>query len=162
MAPALAATAPSDDAPTKSLCSGSRTYTKATNTGVAFQQAGGDYSSVTGGPGVHLSISTTRTFTVSGTITSTAEVSADAVIASVKSGVGVSIGKSQSGTTTNSGLWVVPSNYKIGRLAIGSMKYRGTVTKYLENSNCVAVKLGSSASYNAPKREWHFQTTRVS
>jgi hypothetical protein len=51
----------------------------------------------------------------------------------------------------------VPSTWQIGRLEIGSNKYAGTTTKYLENSNCVLVKMGTAATYNAPQQEWHFK-----
>jgi hypothetical protein len=152
---------PDDDVSVRSLCSGSRVVYKATKSGAVFSQASGANSAVTGGPGVTLGISKTRTFTVGGSITTTSGISASAVVASVKADVGVTIQASRSGTTTNSGSWRFPSNYKIGRLAIGSIKYSGRVTKYLENKNCVLVNLGA-ASYNAPKNEWHFSTSRVS
>lgn len=145
-----------------SLCSGSYTFFKTNNTGIQFTQASQPNSSVTGGPGVTLSISTSTTFTVSGTVSASAEVSTSAIFASVSATMGVSITNSKSGTTTNSGSWTVPSNWNIGRLAIGAMKYKGTVTKYLENKDCVDVQVGSSASYNAPQNEWHFQTSKVS
>lgn len=159
-----ATTASADDAPPispLSLCSGSNIIYKTSNASTTFTQASQSNSSVTGGPGVTLAISTSATFTVSGTISSSVDVTASTVVASVKSSLGVSITTSKSGTTTNSGSWVVPLDYEIGRLAIGSMKYKGTVTKYLENSNCVQVQQGTSAAYNAPVNEWHFQHTKV-
>jgi hypothetical protein len=81
-------------------------------------------------------------------------------IESVMSSTGVTIGASRSATTSNSGSWTVLSSWQIGRLEIGSNKYAGT-TKYVENSNCVLVKMGSAATYNAPRQEWHFKTSRV-
>lgn len=147
---------------TDSLCSGSRVVYKSSSSAGSFTQASGANSSVTGGPGVTLAISTSTTFTVSGSITATTGVTVSNVVASVKADVGVTIGASKSGTTTNSGSWTVPSSYGSGRLAIGSMKYSGTTTKYIENSSCTLVKQGSSATFNAPQQEWHFQTSRVS
>jgi len=145
----------------RSLCSGGRVFYRASHTGTAFAQASGANSAVTGGPGVTLTISRSTTFTVGGSITSTGGISASAVIATVKADVGVTVQASRSGTTTNSGAWRVPGNYTIGRLAIGSLKYSGRVTKYLENSGCQQLSQGT-VSYNAPRNEWHFQTSRVS
>jgi hypothetical protein len=116
---------------------------------------------VTGGPGVTLKISMSVTFSVSGSISSSAEVSGSVVVATVKAQLGSTIGATFSGTATSSGAWTVPSDYQIGRLAIGSNKYAGTVTKYVENTNCVWVKIGTSATYNAPAKEWHFRTSKV-
>ena len=145
-----------------SLCSGSTIVYKNSTTGSAFTQASGVNSSVTGGGGVTLQISTSTTFTVSGSITATADVSASVAIATVKQGYGVTIGASKSGTTSTSGSWKVPSTYKVGRLQIGAMKYTGSVTKYVENKACVLAQVGKAATYNAPKQEWHFQTSKVS
>lgn len=145
-----------------SQCSGSRTFTKVSNDSITFKQASGNNSSVTGGPGVTLTISKSTSFTVGGSITKSADVGVDLVIASIKSSLGVTVQASRTGTSSTSGAWKVPSSYKVGRLAIGANKYKGTVTKYLENKGCVNVKLGSSAKYNAPKKEWHFKTSKVS
>lgn len=146
---------------TAGVCSGSRTFTKVANDSITFKQASGNNSSVTGGPGVTLTISKSTTFTVGGSISGTADLSVGAVIAAVKGALGVTIQGSRAGTSSTSGAWKVPSTYKVGRLAIGANKYAGTVTKYLENKGCVAVKIGSSAKYNAPKNEWHFKTSKV-
>ncbi len=108
-----------------------------------------------------LGISTSTTFTVSGSITATTGVTVSAAVASVKADVGVTIGTSQSGQTSNSGTWKVPASYKVGRLEIGSNKYKGTVTRYLENKNCTLVQQGSAAIFNAPHKEWHFKTSKV-
>lgn len=144
-----------------SLCSGSRTVFQSRVSSSPFVQASGYNSSVTGGPGVTLVISTSTTFTVSGSITATTGISVSNVVASVKADVGVTIGQSKSGTTSNSGSWTVPSTYKIGRLAIGAIKYSGTTTRYLENSSCTLV-YQNSTPFNAPQNEWHFQTSKVS
>jgi hypothetical protein len=136
-------------------------FYRATHTGTSFAQASGANSAVTGGPGVTLTISRSTTFTVGGSITTTGGISASAVVATVKADIGVTVQSSRSGTTTNSGAWRVPGNYRVGRLAIGSLKYSGRVTKYLENRACQQLGL-ATVSYNAPRDEWHFQTSRVS
>lgn len=144
-----------------SLCSGDLYVNRATNASITFTQASGPNSSVTGGPGVTLGISTSTTFTVGGSITASAEVDASAVVAAVKVSTGVTITTSKSGTTAVSGSWTVPSNWQLGRLAIGSNKYQGTVTRYHERKDCSLARVGSSALYNAPANEWTFNTTRV-
>lgn len=144
------------------VCSGGKVTYKATYSPEKFTQAIGKNSSVTGGPGVTLGISTSTSFTVGGSITTTTDVSVDAVLATVKVGVGVAVTESKSGTTSTSGSWKVPKSYKVGRLAIGSMKYKGTVARYVENRNCVRVMTGSSARYDIPVDEWHFQRSKVS
>ncbi|GAB3142616.1 hypothetical protein [Marisediminicola antarctica] len=143
------------------LCSGSRIVFKSTTTGGPFVQASQPNSSVSGGPGVTLGISTSTSFTVSGSITATTGITVSNVVASVKADVGVTIGASKTGTTTNSGSWTVPATWNVGRLAIGTAKYSGTTKRYLENSACTLV-LQNSTSYNAPQQEWRFQTSRVS
>jgi hypothetical protein len=143
------------------LCSGSRVVYRTANSSITFTRASQSNASVTGNGGVTIGISTSTTFTVSGSITTTADVTLSAVVGSVKSSMGVTIGASRSGTTSNSGSWTVPTSWQIGRLEIGSNKYAGTTTKYLENSNCVLVKMGTAATYNAPAQEWHFKTSRV-
>lgn len=155
-------TAQSSTPSPQSLCSGSLiVYHSSTGAG-AFSQASGPNSAVTGSAGVTLAISTSTSYTVSGSITATAGVSVSNVVATVKADVGVTIGQSKTGTTTNSGSWTVPSSYNIGRLAIGALKYSGSVTKYLENSNCVLIQQGSPATFNAPRNEWSFQASKVS
>jgi hypothetical protein len=114
-----------NDPSPKSFCSGSREYYTVSSAGYTFQQASGANSAVTGGPGVTLTI-----------------------------------GTSKSGTTSSSGAWRVPANYKIGKLQIGALKYQGTIRKYLENSSCTSV-LRATTIYNAPQQAWHFQTSRV-
>lgn len=150
------------DVTPQGLCPGGREVYKASNSAVAFTQASGGNSSVTGGPGVTLSISTSTTFTVSGSIGTNVDITASAAILAIKQGYSVTVQASRSGTTTNSGSWTVPASYNVGRLQIGAMKYAGTVTKYLENTSCVLVKKGSTVTYNAPKNEWHFESSRVS
>lgn len=143
------------------LCSGSRIVFKSSTTSSPFVQASQANSSVTGGPGVTLGISTSTSFTVSGSITATTGITVSNVVASVKADIGVTVGTQKTGTTTNNGAWTVPSTWNVGRLAIGSFKYSGTTRRYLENSACTLV-LQNSTSFNAPKQEWHFQTSRVS
>lgn len=143
------------------VCSGSYTFNKVTNDSITFTRATGSNSSVTGDTGVTLKISKSTTFKVSGSIDGSAEVSVAKVVAAVKAKLGATIAASRTGKSSTSGAWTVPPNYKKGRLAIGSNKYKGTVTKYLENKACVNVKVGSSAKYNAPKNEWHFKTSKV-
>ena len=108
-----------------------------------------------------LGISTSTSFTVSGSITATTGISVSNVVASVKADVGVTIGSSKTGATTNSGSWTVPATWNVGRLVIGAAKYSGSTRRYIENSTCVLV-FQNSTSYNAPQQEWHFQTSRVS
>ena len=151
-------------APTASYatqCSGGRQVDKVANESTRFTQAKGDGSSVTGGPGVTLKSSRTKTFKVSGSISDTREISAGRVIAAVKRSLNVTIQASRSGKSSVSGEWTVPRKWKIGRLAIGSIKYKGSVRHYVENRNCKLVKVGDTALYNAPKGEWHFQRSRV-
>lgn len=150
-----------DRSDSKSLCSGSRTVYKASKSSKTFKQASGANSSVTGSRGTTLTISKSTTFTVGGSITASAGISAGTVIASVRADLGMTIQKSRSGTTTTSGAWKVPANYKVGRLRIGSYKYAGHVVKYLENRNCGLVTQGIT-SFNAPRNEWHFSHSKVS
>ncbi|MFT2712392.1 MULTISPECIES: hypothetical protein [Clavibacter] len=142
-------------------CSGSNIVYKTTGVSSVFTQAPGSMSSVTGGPGVTLQIDTTVSFEVSGSINATTSVSLSSVVASVQQDVGVTIGVSKTGTTTNGGSWTVPSDYVLGRLALGAVKYSGTTTQYLENSGCNLIKQGESAAFDAPAQEWSFQTSRV-
>lgn len=144
-----------------SQCSGSLTVYRS-SASTAFTQASGPNSSVVGSTGVTIGISTSTTFTVGGSITASSTVSASAAIASVSATYGATITATKSGTTTSSGSWMVPASYQIGRLSIGAFKYRGLTTRYLENSACVLVKLGTSASFNAPRNEWAFITSKVS
>lgn len=144
-----------------SLCSGGRTVYRASNSSITFTQAKGTNSSITGGPGITLTISRATTFTVGGSIGASADVSASAEIVTVKQAFNVTLTASKSGTSTSSGSWKVPANYKVGRLAIGAFKYKGTVTRYLENKNCALVKYGAAAQYNAPANEWSFQRSKV-
>lgn len=142
------------------LCSGGRVVVKNSLTSY-FKRANGDFSSVSGDPGVTLALSTSRTYTVTGTVTASATVTASVAVASASATAGGSVAASYAGTTQASGSWTVPSNYKKGRLEIGSDMYKGTVTKYMENRNCDLVKQGSSATINAPRKELHFKRTKV-
>ncbi|WP_299958652.1 hypothetical protein [uncultured Modestobacter sp.] len=134
----------------------------ASNTGVGFQQATGLNSSITGNRGVTLAISTSTTFTVTGTVSANTDISVGAALAAVKVNTGVSVAASKAGTTSASGAWVVPDTMNVGRLQIGAMKYRGSVTRYRESASCARTKVGTSVSYNVPKNEWHFMTSKVS
>lgn len=143
-------------------CPQGGTEYEATNDSSAFTQASGSNSSVSGGPNVKLSISTSTTYTVTGTLGATTTITASAVIGSVSQAFNVSIAESKSGTTSVGGAWTVPADYQIGRLAIGSLKHSGTVTRYTVNPNC-SLTYHSSTSYNAPpSNEWTFTHTRVS
>jgi hypothetical protein len=144
------------------LCSGSNyVYKTVVTSGPTFTQATQPNSSVTGGPGVTLSISTSTNFTVTGTVSTSATATAGVILAQASVTAGVSLAVSKSGTTTNSGAWTVPSNYQVGRLAIGSYKYSGTVTQYLENSSCTLIQQGSPLSFNVPRNEWSFMPSRL-
>ncbi|GAA4682436.1 hypothetical protein GCM10025780_29880 [Frondihabitans cladoniiphilus] len=129
---------------------------KASDSSKTFTQASGANSAVTGQGGVTLSISRSTTFTVSGTFTSTTGVTVSAGLAAIKEDIGVSVGVSHSGTSTSSGSWTVPSNWSYGRLEIGSLKHRGTVQKYIENTQCALNASGSAAIYNVPETGWTF------
>jgi hypothetical protein len=134
---------------------------KASNSSITFTQASGSNSSVTGGPGITLTISRATTFTVGGSLGASIDVSGSIEVVTIKQAYNVTLTASKSGTSTSTGSWTVPSTYKVGRLAIGAFKYKGTVTKYVENKNCVLVKFGTAAQYNAPANEWSFQRSRV-
>ena len=148
-------------ASTQSECSGSRTVYQSTKDGGVFTQAAQSNSSVSGQGGITIGISTSTTFTVGGSFTTTAGVSASTIVATVKADFAVTVQASRSSTTSNSGSWTVPESWGSGRLAIGTMKYRGTVTKYLENRNCQLVQQ-DQGSYNAPQAEWFFTKARTS
>jgi hypothetical protein len=162
VAPAYAAEPVSAAVPasTQSLCPGNYVHYTVASSGYNFQQATGSMSYVSGDTGVTLSISTSTSFTVSGSLTTTGSITASSVVASVQASVGVTVTQTKSGTTTNSGAWTVPSNYLKGALAIGSLKYHGTVYKYLENSACVDI-LQATTAYNAPQNSWHFATFKI-
>jgi hypothetical protein len=134
-----------------------------TSTGYTFTRASGNNASVSGDAGVTLSISTSTTFTVSGTIGSSTGLSASIVILTVKQDLNISITASISRTSTNSGSWTVPNSYTNGgRLEIGARKYKGVVTKYrAKPADCSNGAYISSASYNAPDNSWHFQHTKL-
>lgn len=149
------------DEPTpKSLCAGGRVVYKASKAGSGFVRASGKNAATTGGPGVTLTISTTDTYTVGGSLTTTTGISAGSVVASVKADIGVTLQSSRSGTTSSTGSWKVPSSYKQGRLEIGSFKYSGSVSKYIENRSCQLVRQATT-NFNAPRNEWHFQTSKI-
>ncbi|MCA1306954.1 hypothetical protein LC082_08585 [Microbacterium esteraromaticum] len=154
-----------DESVSPSACSPGRVTYFTTITSSGFKQASGAGSSVTGGPGVTLSISRSTTFSVTGTISGTADVSAGAARGPIEARVGGSIGGSVSGTfsgtSTTSGSWTVPRSYKIGRLAIGAVKYKGKVQKVKMVQACNLVNVGSPASFDVPRAEWSFRHTKV-
>src|SRR5690606_16475405 len=117
-------------------CEGGRHVYKVSHESKRFTQAKGANSSVTGSGGVTLKISKSTSFTVGGSISDTREVSVGRVIASVKRKLNVTIQAKRKGKSSVSGAWTVPANWEIGRLAIGSIKYKGTVTRYVENRAC--------------------------
>jgi hypothetical protein len=134
-----------------------------TSTGYTFTRASGNNASVSGDAGVTLTISTSTTFTVGGTIASNSQVSASIVIMTVSQALNISLTASISRTSTNSGAWTVPASYTNGgRLEIGARKYNGVVTKYrAKPSDCSNGTYISSASYNAPDDGWYFKHTQL-
>jgi hypothetical protein len=99
--------------------------------GYVFTRASGHPVRVSGDPGVTLTISTSTTFTVIGTIGANAQISGSVVVLTVQEQINVSITASISRATTNSGAWTVPASYTIGgRLEIGARKFSGIVSKY--------------------------------
>lgn len=147
---------------TSGLCEGGVTFFKANNAANTFTQATGNNSSVTGSSGITLTISRSTSFGVTGTFSSTTGVTVQAGIAAVKEDLGWSLALNKTGTSSSSGAWKVPSSYKIGRLTIGALKHRGTLTQFVENRSCKDVATGKSASYNMPENGWSFQHSKVS
>jgi hypothetical protein len=147
-------------------CEGTGTisYT-AKNTSSKFVKASGAGSSATGTTGVQLTISKTRTFTVSGSLT--VEAGADVsfspagVGVAIHSSVGVTTGLSFSGETSVSGAWTVPKSYKVGELEVGSSVYTGTATKWVRTATCAPKSLGT-AVYHFPKQQFAFVTKKIS
>lgn len=133
--------------------------------GNGFQRASGANASITGGPGVTLTISRSTTFTVGGSITATADVGASVAwkLISAKLGGALAVGVNASfaAMSSSSGAWTVPSTYKTGRLEIGAIKYQGKVQKIKYNTGCGIVNVGTAATFNVPKDEWHFRHTKV-
>lgn len=145
-----------------SQCPNGGTMYKAIKDSYKFKQASGSRSRVSGDPGVTLRISTSRTFSVSGTISSTSSVSASVVLATVQSQLGFSISTSFSGTTENSGSWKVPKSYKRGgALAIGARVHSGAVQRWTLNVKCQPKNLVDAASYKAPQKGWYFKTYKL-
>jgi hypothetical protein len=134
-----------------------------TSTGYTFTRASGTNASVSGDAGVTLTISTSTTFTVSGTIASNTQLSASVVIITVNQAFNISITTGISRTSTNSGAWTVPASYTNGgRLEIGARKYKGVVTMYqAKPSDCSNGAYISSASYDAPDDGWYFQHSKL-
>lgn len=146
-------------------CVPGRTTYVTTASANGFQRASGANASVTGSAGVTLSISTTTTFTVGGSVTGTVDVGVSAAwkLISAKLGGAVAVGVNASfaGASTSTGAWTVPSTYKTGRLEIGAIKYVGRVQKVKYNTGCGIVNVGTAATFNVPKDEWHFRHTKV-
>lgn len=142
---------------------GNHVFYRVHNKAIYFKQAKGKYSSVAGDPGVTLGISKSRTFTISGSITSTVDVQADVVFAKVGASVGVTVGGSYSGQSEISGSWTVPHTRKYrngGVLSIGTRKYKGVIRKFEETGSCNN-KLIWKAYYNLPQQRFYFHHAPV-
>lgn len=131
-----------------------------TNTSVTsntFKQSYSSYSSVSGAPGVTLTIATGRTFGVSGDITGELSGDVSAILAGVSAKVGTRVGVSYSSTNTVSGTWKVPSTYTNGgKLAIGAKRAQGTWNRQMLNRACNVVTLRSGSFYT-PWQQFYFQ-----
>lgn len=145
-----------------SLCEGGRIVYTARDASTAFTVASGKDATVSGESDITLSISRSTTFSVGGSITSTTGVSVSAGVAAVKEDIGVTISANYSGTSSSSGSWKVPHNWKLGRLEIGSIKHTGSVQRYVENKACKLVASGDPLRYKAPERGWSFRHVHVS
>ena len=143
------------------LCPGGRVVYKSTVSTPVFKEATGAQSSVTGSSGVTLTISRSTTFTVTGSQTLTAGISGSVIVATVKLDQGITLGMSFSGTSTSSGSWKVPASYNTGKLSIGSLKYSGTVKKYIENTACTLVPQSGVATFNQPEKAWSFKHFKI-
>lgn len=128
-----------------------------------FTRANGTRAVVNGDPGVTLTISTTTTYTVGGTLGGTSQISASIVILTIQQQMNYSITASLSGTTANSGAWTVPKSYTNGgRLEIGARKHSGAIQKYAAKpKDCSNGKLVGATSYNAPEDGWYFKHTKL-
>lgn len=128
-----------------------------------FTRASGSNSAVSGDPGVTLTISRSRTFTVGGTLGGTSSISASVVVFTVQQQYDYSITASFSGTSTSSGSWTVPANYTNGgRLEIGARKHSGGVQKYAAKPrDCSNGRLVDATSYNAPEVGWYFKHVKL-
>lgn len=153
-APVSEASSPAPDG----VCSGGWVYTTTKTSGPTFQQAAG--ASVSGDGGITLSLSRSKTYTVTGTISGSTSAEAGVIFAKASATVGASVALSHSSTITSGGTWTVPSNWAGGRLTAGSMKYGGGWKKFQELPNCSLV-LNKSGTWNGPKLEWHFKTERL-
>lgn len=136
-------------------------WTTVNVTSNTFKKSHSAYSSVSGAPGVTLSIATGRTFAVSGDITG--EVSGDvrAILAGVSAKVGTRVGVTYSSTNTISGAWKVPASYKNGgKLVIGAKRAKGTWKRQMLTRNCKVVTV-RSGSFTTPWQQFHFQHYRL-
>ena len=79
-----------------------------TSYGYVFTRASGTQSAVSGDPGVTISISTSTSFTVSGTLGGNTQISASIVVLTVQQSMSISITAGFTRTTTNSGAFQVP------------------------------------------------------
>lgn len=121
-------------------------------------QASGNNARVSGDPGVTLGISTTTSYSETGSISVSSGITVSDVITTVKTDVGVTISQGYSMTTSSSGSWTVPASYTNGgALAIGARKHKGSVQKWQANVNCAPTTLLSSSSYKAPEVGWYFK-----
>lgn len=132
-------------------------WTSTTVTSNTFKQSYSAYSSVSGAPGVRLTIATGRTFGVSGDITGELSGDVSAIVAGVSAKVGTRVGVSYSSTNTVSGAWTVPSTYTNGgKLAIGAKRAQGTWKRQMLNRSCDVVTLRSGSFYT-PWQQFYFQ-----
>lgn len=144
----------------QALCDGRAYYTTKVTSGPTFKQAKQSGAAVTGGPGVTLSITRSKSFTVSGSVTGTAGFDAGAIIAKASASVGVTLGASYSSTITHGGSWKVPRTWKVGELAVGSLTYSGKWYQKRELPTC-RIYTSKSGSFKAPRKSFHFNTRRV-
>lgn len=158
-----AAAAPGSSDPQKTPCQGETYYVVSAPGPAHFKKSSSPYSSVTGGPGVTIAISRSKTFTVGGSITGTVSADAGIILAKVGTSVSIQGSTSWSDNVTVGGSFTVPSTWKVGRLSIGTMGYNGT-WKYVQSrpSDCAAITLRGGSYYDIPRDEFHFPSERVS
>lgn len=113
------------------------------------------------GPGGSMTVSVTKSGTVSSEITGSIEWSSNAIIAKAKASVSVKIGASVSVTTGHNYTHNIHSN-KYGHLQYGSWGYKLTWKKYRSagGSGCGSVELGhGTATLPTSETGWKFWET---
>ncbi|GAB2977926.1 hypothetical protein [Nocardioides montaniterrae] len=135
-------------------------------TGHGFRHAWSDggYSSVSGDPGVTLQIAKGRDFGVSGSITTTASVSAGVIFAKVSTAVGVTVGGSYNRSNQISGSWTVPHTYKYrhgGTLEIGAIHYYGYIRRWHETGATCTRTWARVGRFNAATQQFYFHHSPI-